>query len=234
MHLFPRLLGIVCFLPLLNGGTVAQTITLDEGEFRLTVAGREVGSETFTIRQNGTGMNAIIIAQGRVNAAPTEGAQELSASLEVAGATLRPIAYQVAVQGAQQERIAGRVVGGRFSARIFSPAGEMMREYLASEGAVLLDEGVAHHYYFLARRLADGRVRVPLIVPRQSRQVTASVTEQGSETVTVAGQRVEGRRLVVQIEGSAERHVWVDAQGRVLRLEIPARNYSAERKALPG
>jgi hypothetical protein len=58
----------------------------------------------------------------------------------------------VKVEGAESQQIAGRVVGGRFSAKIISPAGEQMREYLASDGAIVADEGVAHHYYFLARQ----------------------------------------------------------------------------------
>src|SRR5512138_500707 len=44
----------------------AQTSTLDEGAFRLMVDGREVGTETFSIRQSGEGDRAVVIAQGRV------------------------------------------------------------------------------------------------------------------------------------------------------------------------
>ena len=33
----------------------AQTATLDEGSFRLLVDGREVGTETFSIRKSGEG-----------------------------------------------------------------------------------------------------------------------------------------------------------------------------------
>src|SRR5688572_25011810 len=106
----------------------AQTVTLDEGSFRISVAGREVGTEVFSIRQNGSGQNAVIIAVGRVLLDGDKGPQELSSELQVAGGTLRPAAYEVKVQGADAEQIKGRVVGGRFSAQIVSPAGEMMRE----------------------------------------------------------------------------------------------------------
>jgi hypothetical protein len=211
----------------------AQTTTLDEGTFRLTVSGQEVGTETFNIRQNGTGENAVIVAQGRVGLDSERGAQELSASLEVAGPALRPAAYQVNVSGGESQKIAGRIVGGRFSARIVSPAGEMMREYLASDGAVLLDEGVAHHYYFLARRLdVDATTRIAVIVPRISKQLTAEVTV-GTAQVTVAGRTVTARRISVSVPGTPDRTVFTDTAGRVLRLEIPARNYVAERTSLP-
>ena len=56
----------------------AQTTTLDEGSFRFFLAGREIGTETFNIRQSGTGDDAVIIAQGSVvvdtAGAPQDGA----------------------------------------------------------------------------------------------------------------------------------------------------------------
>jgi hypothetical protein len=212
----------------------AQTSTLDEGSFRLLVGGEEVGTETFSIRQNGTGEDAVIIARGRVVLDTARSGQELTSSLQLAGGTLRPAAYDVTLEGADARKIAGRVVGGRFSARIVSSAGENMREYLVSDGAILLDEGIAHHYYFIARRVESGSQRVPIVIPRSSKQVAAQVTVGGSETVTVGGRSVAARRLTVEPAGEPPRNIWVDDQGRVLRLEVPARRYVAERSSLPG
>ncbi len=211
----------------------AQTVTLDEGSFRLSVSGREVGTEVFSIRQNGTGQNAVIIAVGRVVLDGDKGPQELSSELQVAGGTLRPAAYEVRVQGADAGQIKGRVVGGRFSAQIVSPAGEMMREYLAGDGAVVSDEGVAHQYYFLARR-ADGKsARIPLIIPRMNRQVVAQVTFGGPEKIAIAGRSYDGQKYTIAAPGTPTREVWVDGEGRVLRLEITDRKFVAQRVAAP-
>ena len=211
----------------------AQTTTLDEGSFRISIGGKEVGTETFSIRQNGTGDGAVIIAIGRVVLDAERGPQELSSELQVGGRTFRPAAYEVRVQGAESGRITGRVVGSRFSAQIVSPAGESMREYLAGEGAVLADEGVAHHYYFVARRADAGATRVPVIIPRQSRQVSAQVAIGGTEKVTVGGTSLDARRMSVTPAGGQQRLVWIDAQGRVLRLEIPASGFTATRDEPP-
>ena len=151
----------------------AQTTVVDEGTFVLRENGREVGREVFAIRRSGTGPGAVIVAQGRIELGESD---DLVTQLEVSGEGFRPATYAVQVEGTEPQRIAGRVAGGRFSARIISPAGEMMREYLAGEGAVIVDEGVAHQYYFIAQRLDAGSFTVPLIIPRQSRQVSASVT----------------------------------------------------------
>jgi hypothetical protein len=211
----------------------AQTVTLDEGSFRLTVSGKEVGTETFSIRQNGSGEGAVIIAVGRVTQTREGRQQELNSELQVAGRTLRPAAYEVRVQGSGAERITGRVVGSRFSAQIVSPAGESMREYLAAEGAVLADEGVAHHYYFLAKRLDGGPARVPLIIPRQNKQVTAQVSVIGNDRISVGGRQIEARKLGVAPAGGAARTVWVDNEGRVLRVEIASSDFVAQRLDAP-
>jgi hypothetical protein len=71
-------------------------------------------------------------------------------------------------------------------------------------------------------------------VPGQNRQVTGTIAEQGRETIDIAGQRVNARRILFQPNGLAARTLWVDDQGRVLRLSIPDHGYLAERAALPG
>jgi hypothetical protein len=124
-------------------------------------------------------------------------------------------------------------VGNRFSAQIVSAAGESMREYLAGDGAVLADDGVAHHYYFLARRFEAGAARIPLIIPRQNRQVAAQVSAAGTERISVAGQSVDAHKLNVAPTGAPARTVWVDAQGRVLRLEIASSDFVAQRVEAP-
>jgi len=221
----------VAGLVLLAGAApaTAQTLVVDEGTFVLRIGSQEIGREAFSIRQNGSGAGAVVIAQGRVDLNEDAG---VVTSLEVSGPALRPAAYQVQVQGEEPQRIAGRVTGGRFSARIVSPAGEMMREYLAGDGAVIIDDGVAHQHYFLARRLADAPFRIPVIIPRQSRQVSASVSAASGETIRVAGESVQARRFTVEMP-SGTRTVWVDDDGRVLRLEIPSSGLVAERVELP-
>ena len=211
----------------------AQTVTLDEGSFRVSVAGREVGTEVFSIRQNGSGQNAVIIAVGRVVLDGDKGPQELSSELQVAGGSLRPAAYEVKVQGAGAEQIKGRVVGGRFSAQIISPAGEMMREYLAGDGAVVADEGVAHQYYFLARRADAKSARIPVIIPRLNRQVMAQVTFVGADRIAIAGRSYDAQKYTVTAAGTPAREIWTDPEGRVLRLEIADRKFVAQRVGAP-
>lgn len=207
----------------------AQTVVVDEGTFRLSVRGTPVGTETFTIRRSGEGAGAATVAQGRI---VLDSGQQTRSLLQFEGPDLRPSAYQIEVTGAEKQSITGQAAGNRFRATIVSTAGEQMREYLASDGAVVLDEGVAHQHYFLMSA-TGGNGRLAVIVPRQSRQVTASVSTAGTEAITIGGQTVQARRVQVEPQGLPGRTIWVDAQNRILRFSIPDESYTAERVALP-
>jgi hypothetical protein len=217
---------------LLAGPAAAQTVRVDEGTFRLLVGGREVGVETFSIRQNGVGADAVLIAQGRV-VLETNGGREIVAHVQLAGAGLRPVAYDLELRGDGARRIRGSVSGSRAAARTSSPSGETMREYLVTDGAVIVDDGVAHHQYFLALRAAAGATAAPIMNPRESRQVQATIRFAGEESISAGGTTVVARRLDVQPAGGDARSVWIDGEGRVLRVEVPARSYVAVRTTLP-
>jgi hypothetical protein len=209
----------------------AQVGATDEGTFRVSVDGRTVGTEEFTIRQTGSGVNVETLATGRVQLNLPTGMLELTPRLRATGLQADPVAYEVAVGGDSPRRIVGSLGGGRFSARIVGPTGEQLREYVASSGAIVLDDGIAHQYYFLARRIRNGRV--PVLIPRENRQVMATVTDHGEEAVTIGGSTYNLFRLTVHPDGGTERRVWVDALNRVIRVEIPATNYVAVRTSVP-
>lgn len=208
-----------------------QFVADDAGVFDVRVGGRSVGSEEFRIQQSGSGAGAEILANARVDLVLPTGTVDLVTSLRTSGFQAQPVGYEVTVGGTAPRKIVGTIGEGRFSARIATPSGEQMREYLASPEATVLDDGVAHHYYFLARRGTAGRV--PVIVPRENRQTMATVTNAGMENVTVGETLVSLYRLDVQPDGGEMRHVWLDDLGRVIRVDIPSRGYVAVRTELP-
>jgi hypothetical protein len=209
----------------------AQALAVDSGTFVVYVEDHEVGTEQFLISQSGSGSDAELQATGRVRLRLSEGTVELDPRLTARGIGADPVNYQVNVGGSSPSRVIGTVGGGRFSAKIVTTSGEQLREYVASSGAVVLEQGVAHHYHFLAQRTHQGRV--PVIIPRENKQVMATVASRGEETVTINGTQATLFHLVVQPAGGDEHHVWVDALNRVVRVEVPARAYRAERTRIP-
>lgn len=216
---------------LLPTAAPAQAGISDEGSFRVSVGGRTVGTEEFSLRQTGSGASVELAATGSVQLNLPTGSLELNSRLRATGLRADPVAYEITVGGDSPRRIVGSLAPGRFSARIVSPSGEQLREYVASSGAIILDDGIAHHYHFLARRVRNGRV--PILIPRENRQVMATVTDHGEEPVNIGGTTVNLYRLTVQPDGGEERRVWVDSLNRVIRVEIPASNYVAVRTSLP-
>lgn len=207
----------------------AQTVTLDEGTFHVTVGGRDAGTETFSIRQRGTGADAVIIARSRA----IRDGDEVTASTQLSGQTLRPTAYELEATGADAQKIAGHATAGRFSTRSVSDAGENMREHRLVEHAILVDAGIAHHYYFLAKHASSGASRVQLLIPRENRHVQARVEMAGNESIQIGDRSVSARRISVRTDDGDERTVWTDAEGRVLRVRVPASDYVAVRATPP-
>jgi hypothetical protein len=90
-----------------------------------------------------------------------------------------------------QERLRGTVERGLFTAVLTTPRGEAAREYMVSDGAVIVDDDVYHHYYFLASN--PSRLgQTPVVVPRATCRPSMRVESRGAEAVTVGGP-VDGR-----------------------------------------
>lgn len=238
LHCPFRSLPLGVFIPLVTAGLLAgdlasaQSVTLDEGSFRILVEGREVGTESFAIRRSGSGPEAQTIATGDVRMTLPEGRMELRPALQASGEVMAVSAYQMKISGHLQEEIYVTRANARFRAQVRTDRGEQEREYRAAENTLFLDAGVAHHYFFLARARAGQGGRAPVIVPREGRQYTVTVTVVGDESVQIGGSRASARRLRLEGNGPV-RHLWVDQEGRVLRVEHGDQSYVAVRKELP-
>jgi hypothetical protein len=208
----------------------AQVSTVDEGSFTIAQNGTRIGREDFRIRRTPTGDASVnFVASATVNLGDRQLAPDLRTDAN--GGLL---AYRVEVRSgaAMQERLKGSVERGLFSAVLTTPRGEAAREYMVSDGAVILDDDVYHQYYFVAGGAARGPV-LPVVVPRRNVQVTMRVESQGTEAVTVGGRSMAATHLVLTAPGGASRDVWADAQGRVLRVALPSRGIVAERDEAP-
>src|SRR6185503_3949526 len=93
--------------------------------------------------------------------------------------------YQLEVSGREPTEIAVTLNGRRFVARTRTPSGEQEREFRASPGAVLLEEGVAHQYWFLGR-LAEG-TDATVLVPRSGSQHRVRVRALRPEMLALPG-----------------------------------------------
>jgi hypothetical protein len=222
--MLPRLLTTLLLLTLARP-LAAQTVVLDEGTFRILRGGQSVGTETFTIRRTGQGADAQVLANAEITL-DLPGGAELVKPLLSTGSDFSLAGYQVEVSGPDRIDIWVTPSGRRLLARTRSSAGEQEREFRATPGGVLLEEGVAHQYWFLSQ-LAEGTA-VNVLVPRAGAQDRIEVRSVVPETVVVAGVSRSARHVTFAINGQVH-EVWYDAEDRVLKVSVPGTGFGAER-----
>ena len=208
---------------------VTQVTTLDEGSFTISRNGTAVGRESFSIRSSPGGAGGPVV-QARATVSYDD--RRLTPVLK-ADSIGSPTEYQLEVRAGANasEVLKGVIRRGRFSATMQTPRGENLKEYVVSEGALVLDEDVFHQYYFLARGNRTGAV--PVVVPHRNVQVVMRIEDRGPASVSIGGRSIAGRALVLVEPGGANREIWVDSQGRVLKVAIPSRGLVALRDEPP-
>jgi len=155
----------------------------------------------------------------------------LAPILEVNGDTMpATLQYDVA-DPRQPSRILGELGRGRFTVRLVARATERAREFPTGQRAVVLDDSVFALYVFAAWRGASEPGGLTAIFPRGLRRAAVQIQDLGLASTTLNHDRVRWRHLTVVGDGQETVHVWVDGSGRLMKVEIPSRNLSAERLA---
>ncbi|HEY3279084.1 MAG TPA: hypothetical protein VGJ83_01115 [Gemmatimonadales bacterium] len=203
---------------------------LEEGTFVVREDTVEVARESFRLTQGrlargGTGWTlTTTIRYDRARPVVV-----LSPILEVGTDTL-PATLQYDVADPRQPvRILGELSRGRFTVRFVARATERAREFPAVGRTVVLDDSAVALYLFVAWRAAAEPVALTAIVPRSLRREPLEVQDRGLETTTVNRDPATLRHITVTGGPNQVVHLWLDAAGRLLKVEIPARRVSAER-----
>jgi len=209
----------------------AQSVVLDEGTFAVTINGRAAGTETFAIRRSGLGNDGAVLAHGVVSVTQAGAEREVRPVLQAVPTDGTTTEYEVKVTGSDALQGSLILAGNRYVSRFLSAGGEEEREFLARPGTHVLEVMVAHHYFFLrAVREGDGAF---VIEPRTRRSLHLSASTWTDDEILLGRNSVHSRRVTFGA-GDEARTVWFDAQGRVLRVSIPALGYMAERQDVVG
>lgn len=205
---------------------VGQGTTIDEGTFVITQRGAPTQTESFRIARLD---NGLIRATGQI----AIGDNRVISSL-MADSLGTPVAYGYVektrgVTTLQLQALAG---GKRLSLKSSDNRNnEAMKDFPVSPGqSVILDDGLMHQLFFVAAARRTGELQV--IMPRRARREAALLSGRGLEPVTIAGRSVTGTHYSL-VDRSMAREFWIDAGGRVLRVEIPALGLVAVREDLP-
>lgn len=219
-------------LPLAAPALSAQGVVVDEGTFAISIAGTAVGTETFVIRRPGVGRDDALFANGVVSLTLPDGRQETRPLLHAEPPDGIAVRYQVSANGPDAIEVQVARSGRRYLATIRSAAGAEDREFQAHPDTRILERAVAHHYYFLRDVRPERDVHT--LEPRTRTQSVLTSGPSVQETLRLGPNEVQARRVAFMSDKGEERTVWYDRQGRVLKVEIPAIEYVAERTDLVG
>lgn len=211
--------------------SVDAQVTVDEGVFLITRNGAEVGTETFAIRESGSGDNLQTVAAARLHLHVDGKSRHLVPRLLVVGPAAEFRGYQSKTSGDQQMEIRLEREADRVVAHQTSEQGERMRELRLPASALVLERFVAHQFHFVGTRLKNGQTQFGLLPVAGSPGGQATATSAGEESVSVGGTDVRASRYTVTA-GDRTWTVWFDQQWRVLAVST-SDGYRAEREALP-
>lgn len=209
----------------------AQEI-VDEGTFDLFVAGQVVGSESFTIGRIGTGAGAAYVTRADITVEVGGQRLVILPQQRVMVEGLTPTDYELEISGSESLTVELRRQGQRFAFGRESDAGREEGEFRAFPGSLLLDDWIAHQYYFLGLQQVSDELEVRVIRARDGEALNGTSRVVARESASVGGMELPARKIELSID-SESHHVWVDDEGRVLRLEIPHLQLVAERASPP-
>lgn len=213
-------------LPRTGAGAVpVQGGIVDEAEFEVRRAGNVVGREAFAIRElPGTGGRPRLRLTVAAWYPADAGAAILQPTLELDEDSL-PRTLQLEVAGAEPRRYFVSLAARRITVRIVTAGGEAAREYPNSPRNLVADDSALTLYAVLPSR-APGPIR--LFHPRSGGRTEAALDDLGRGSTRLRGAARELQHYVVR-RPDRPIHLWYDARGRLMKVEIPAAEVVAER-----
>lgn len=221
--------ALLLALPMAPSVVRAQTsAVIDEGTFLVRRGGTAIGRESFRIVRSPGAGGRVFLATGQSSIDGDRIVTRLGTD-----STGLPVSYEadISTRGERINRLQGRGRPGRFSVLAQVKGHESARDYLLTNGALVIDQDVFHHYYFVP--LLASHAGVIAIIPRGNQQVTYTLTDRGAENLSLGGRTVLARHYTLDAPSSGTQDVWIDSAGRVLKVSISERGLVALRDELP-
>jgi hypothetical protein len=179
-------------------------VKIEQGRFNIIKDGVKIGTEEFAVSMR----SSHYVIDGKL----TLGDLTINSKLEV-NEKLIPVSYEVSSRE------------GKLRVNVVDPISELQtivggetssNDFRFPEAGVILDNNFFHHYLVLLYRVHAGQKTFGVFVPQDARI--------GSATVRNAGARAYDLEI-----GEVRMHATTDADGRLLKLTVPAANVVVER-----
>jgi hypothetical protein len=203
-------------------GSPEQKPGREEGQFRITVGGKEIGSEKYVITasDDSAGSSSIVEFQN-----PGEGRQKVrfETRLEM-DSRYRPRNYELRsdVSG-QKGTILGKFAPNQAIFEYQGAPAARKNGLLVGEQYTLLDTNVFHHFVFLARLFdfnsKEKIQRFEVVIPQESDSGVLKVSELNRERVSVRGKKIETHHLQAD-SGSLLVQLWIDEEHVLYKIAV--------------
>jgi hypothetical protein len=216
--------------PLFAALLLVQTgIPLDEATLVIRADTQEVARETFRLlSRHVTDSTSGWSLASRVRWAGSPPIT-LSPAFTIAPDTSpETLEYDVAANGASQ-RITGHPGPGRYTLRYVAPGVERAREVARSGTTVIVDDSVFAPFLVAGWMAAATPRTITAIYARTGRRATFTITDLGMETTTLNRDPATLHHVVIAGGADGSIDVWLSPEGRLMKVEIPARSLRAER-----
>jgi hypothetical protein len=192
----------------------------DQGTFVLNLAGKQVGSEQFSIKSVGDRVQA----EGETQMQEEGGRHPnliVTYSKLILDSALNPQLYTWSTKGPKKYNLFVDFTTPLAKCQLHQPDGkDDIREFQLAKNVVILDNNVIHHYQLLLdryNRTAGGKQLFNAFIPQAALPGELTVQDAGMENIQLAGKAQSLRHLVVSTD-NAQIDLWQDAEGRLVRL----------------
>jgi hypothetical protein len=128
-------------------------------------------------------------------------------------------------------RILGALTRGRFVVRLLGRRTERAREFPAPPPTAVVDDSVFALYLPVAWQGRPQPMTVTAVFPRAGRRELLTVQDLGVQSTTLNRDPAALRHITVTGGENGLVHVWLAADGRLAKVEVPSRRLVAERAA---
>ncbi len=201
---------------------------VDEGAFAIFRDGTVIGREEFTIRRGRPGA-----ADGLTVTTTAYYPAERPTRTIMAAVALAPDSQAATAQfellDGRRETILVSLGSRRVIVRVRTDAGESAREFPGADRRLVAHDSV-YSIYAIPPGGAPGPLR--LVSAHLGSRATATLIRHGTTTTDIGGTA----RSLLQVTldaGDATVHLWYDANGRLLKVEVPAQRLTAVRLLAP-
>jgi hypothetical protein len=198
---------------------------LEEGRFDIRVAGKQIGTESFSIISTGDSTSSSSILDFRDPAGKSRRVR-IETQLNMDGRFL-PREYQLRIdQEGQKGSLVGKFTPGQALFETKGTGKAQKAGLLVGDRYSILDSNVFHHFIFIARRFdLDAKEKAQsfeVIVPQEMDNGVLRVSRVGMDKIPVQGKKRNLHHLRVD-SGLLLIDLWVDDQHILYKIALPGK-----------